>query len=146
MLKKSLFVLLTCAISSCHHDDDSNSIENQIEGKWDWAESIGGNDGVIVHSPEIDGYTRQFNFINKKVILTINQTDTIQNTSYKIQNEESILYHENYDVLTINYKFYDSETNDEIILPMRYLIINIDNVSLQIIEDVYDGYDHSYKR
>lgn len=146
MLKKSIFVLLTCAILSCHHDDDSNSIENQIKGKWEWVESIGGNDGVTIHSPEIDGYTRQFNFLNNKVILTFNQTDTIQNTSYKVQKEESILYHENYDVLTINYKFFDSETNDEIILPMRYLIINIDNSSLRIIEDVYDGFDHSYKR
>lgn len=146
MLKKSFFVLLICAIFGCQQDDGSDSIENQIKGKWNWSESIGGNDGVTIHSPEIDSYTRQFNFINNQVILTINQTDTIQNTSYKIQKEESILYQENYDVLTINYKFYDSQTNDLIILPMRYLIIHLDNSSLRIVEDVYDGYNHSYKR
>ena len=137
-----LLVMLLLVGSSCSKPDDSDSVASQIQGKWEWKKSIGGMDGVTVHNPETAEHTRQLILSGGRAVLTINEEDTVENTTYKIQKEKSILNAEFYDVLTIYFNVELGEENK--IRPMRYVIREINGSSLQLDEDVYDGFGHIY--
>jgi len=126
-------------LSSCRDDDEKNGKEKLI-GKWNWVNSIGGHTGNTEHSPQIDGYTMQYFFKeNDSVIITINENTIYHKAKYHLTKENSILFQDEYDFLTIDYIYYD-EDNNPIKLPMRYIIYNISNNNLKLVEDVYDGY------
>ena len=127
---------------SCSKSDDSASVAARIQGKWEWKESVGGMDGGSIRNPETVKYTRQLILSEGKAVLTLNDKDTVQNTTYKVRKEKSILTDQDFEVLTINYNFEAGE--GDILRPLRYLIIKVDEDTLLLAEDVYDGFGHTY--
>lgn len=139
---KYLIVLFSIVIVSCSNEDEE-TIHQTILGKWNWIESYGGFSGNMRYTPENTSVEKQLIFKDNGVVDLISNTDTVYDTRYFITKEKSILLGEEYDFLTINYRYDLIDTT--IYLPMRYIIRNISK-ELVIDEDVYDGFGHRYKR
>jgi len=139
---RCLIFLFGIVIVSCSNDNE-NAIQQAILGKWNWIESYGGFTGNMHYTPEKTGEERQLIFKDNGAVYLISNTDTVFNTNYLITKEKSILFGDEFDFLTINYRY---DLKDTIIyLPMRYIIRTISD-ELVIDEDVYDGLGHRYKR
>jgi hypothetical protein len=148
-MKKCIYFLLTVitiTICSCKKDDSvNNPTQAGITGTWAWSSSLGGMTGNDNPTPEKTGRKRSMIFLENKQFFLVENGDTIQKTDYFLSNEASILFHKNYDFVTVNYKFRISNPDSVITLPMRY-IINSMSDTLSLTEDVFDGYSHWYLR
>lgn len=154
MLAKKIhfaYLLLIFFLSiSCSSDDDASSADQvrkeDLLGKWNWVKSTGGMDGVTEHNPEKDGYTLQYHFKeNDTVLITRNEETVYQKTTYLLTKEESILFHEEYPFLTIDFIFYD-EDHTRTVLHMRYIINEVNRKQLLLTEDVFDGYGWVFEK
>jgi len=142
---KHKFILcgIILMIMSCSKDNEELSVERKIIGKWNWLESNGGMTGNSHYTPENTGDERKMIFLKDKTVYIILNGDTIHTTNYFTSRENSILLGDEFDFLTINYKY---ELPDTIIyIPIRYMIREITD-ELKLDEDVYDGYGHRYER
>ncbi|WP_417431357.1 hypothetical protein [Halpernia sp.] len=146
-IKNLLLLLLTLfLIISCRKDEEL-TIKEKLNGKWNWENSTGGMNGKEIHTPQSEGYTMQYNFkSNDSISITKNETLKFNNTKYHLTREKSILFQKDFDFLTIDYKFKEFGTDSIITLPMRYMINKIDGNSLELTEDVYDGYSLKLKK
>jgi len=143
-MKKSIslviLLILGLFLTSCEKEENSNYT---IKGEWIWLKSYGGFSGNALYTPENTGITKKLIFLNDSVSIIAN-TDTSK-FEYFLSREESILLQKEFDFLTINYKYKMSNPDSIFILPIRYMIITL-NDSLFLDEDVYDGFGHEYSK
>lgn len=130
-------------VTACSKENEEFDIQKKITGKWDWIESYGGFTGTAHYTTENTGDERSLVFLDNNTTYVILNNDTINETDYFISKEESRLLGEEFDFLTINYKYPLADT--VIFLPVRYILRNLSDV-LVMDEDVVDGFGHKYKR
>ncbi len=123
---------------SCHRSDT----QPDLIGSWYWIRSNGGFSYQVL-TPQSTGIERIFKFYKNDTVKIYENGELVQNTDYFLSREESILYHDTFDFVTINYRYYVGDSL--IILPMRYIIRELSD-SLIIEEDVFDGFKHTYVR
>lgn len=120
---------LTLVFISCQKEDSDYS----IQGKWNLEMSIGGLSGTDTLLPTESTF---ISFLaDNKVILKVGDS-MVENSTYKIAKERSFLHQKTFDFLTCNWQS----------LSTRYIIRKLDNNSLILEEDVFDGYMHFYYR
>jgi hypothetical protein len=140
----SIIVILT--FISCKKDSEIIIPKpNTLIGEWSWIVSYGGFTGSEVQTPASTNKSRKISFKLNGSFIMIENSDTVQNTTYFTRSEESILNHNIYNFVTVNYKYQITGTDSVIILPMRYMVLGMQD-SLLINEDVFDGYHHNYLR
>lgn len=66
--------MLAVVTIGCSKSEDLDSVAAQIQGEWEWKESIGGMDGVSIRNPETEEYTRQLILSEGKAVLTGKET------------------------------------------------------------------------
>ena len=128
---------------SCSNDDDNQA--NGIVGEWIWIKSYGGFTGRDVQTPEQSEIRKIMKFHDNDTVEIYENEILVHKTDYLRSREESILLHDTFDFLTINYKYRITNTDSIIIFPKRYMIQELAD-TLMIDEDVYDGYGHLYNR
>jgi hypothetical protein len=136
------FVLIILAAIACEKDKVEPTYE--IFGEWNWLKSYGGFTGHELQTPENTGISKTFAFLHNDSVIITKNTDTIQRTGYFLSREKSLLLHDTFDFVTINYENWISNT-ETLSLPMRYMIETLTD-TLVLAEDVYDGYRHQFER
>lgn len=134
-------------LPACDKNDElkTENRDKGIIGEWSWVNSRGGFTGTEYLSPGESGIEKIMRFrINDTVDIFENDV-LVQHTDYYLSREESIILHDTFDFVTINYKYRLSNPDSLVTIPMRYMILELSDV-LFIDEDVYDGYEHLYKR
>jgi len=143
-IKYFLIMAIAVMVSvSCSNDDDNQA--NGIVGEWIWIKSYGGFTGRDVQTPEQSEIRKIMKFHDNDTVEIYENEILVHKTDYFRSREESILLHDTFDFLTINYKYRITNTDSIIIFPMRYMIQELAD-TLMIDEDVYDGYGHLYNR
>ena len=142
MLKQFLKICVLLAglllIFSCHRTGPQPG----LIGSWYWIRSQGGFSYQVL-TPQSTGIERIFRFYKNDTVEIYENEELVQNTDYFLSREKSILYHDTFDFMTINYRYYAGDSL--IILPMRYIIRELSD-SLVIEEDVFDGFKHTFYR
>lgn len=142
-----LAILFLLYLSACQKEAAPKGIKENLIGEWNWLENIGGMTGQEQHSPEKDGYTLSYHFYENDSIYIVKDGNEIQQkTVFHITKEKSILFHEEHDFLTIDFKFKEQGPDSIIVLPMRYIIDDLNESELRLTEDVYDGYGWQFMR
>ncbi|NOU61974.1 hypothetical protein [Marinifilum caeruleilacunae] len=135
------FIILALLIVSCSKDDDLSE-HHTIIGQWNWVKTLGGFSGIASDTPESTGYTRTYIFTHEDTVIVLFNRDTVLKTDYFLSTEESVLFKEEFDFLTINHKYLAPDLSTST-LPERYMIKSL-NDSLILQEDLYDGFEHIY--
>lgn len=129
---KSIMILILL-FSSC----DDNGIDalhrsNGLIGEWKWLESCGGFAGQC-HTPESTGDTKTIEFTADSTYRMILNDSLILESPFHIQKSKSIY----------------SEDSTEVIIYDKHSIrqsFSINNDSLILNDEVYDGFQNFYKR
>lgn len=138
-----LFVIFLIT-TSCEKDNELTKNEN-IVGEWLWIKSQGGFTGNDIQTPKENGIEKIIKFYENDTIEIFENNILVHKTDYFLSREKSMLLHDTFDFVTINYKYRISNPDSIITLPMRYIIWTLSD-SLSLGEDVYDGYGHLYLR
>jgi hypothetical protein len=139
-----LIFLIMFSFFSCKKDDNNSQHPDTVVGEWTWLKSYGGFTGGDIKTPENTNIIRKVVLKSNGSFLMTDNGETVQRTTYFTSTEKSILYNDTFDFLTVNFKYKSSGT-DSITLPIRFIIRSMKD-SLNIEEDVFDGYKHEYLR
>ena len=132
-LIKPLIVLFIALFSviSCRGEDDTEDV-TPLVGNWEWVSSIGGV-GNTTETPTSTGNNIVFNFgADKKYTITTNGTVTNEGTFSLYKNVSNL---EHLDRLYIDF----SNAPDK-------MIVNNEEKTLILSDDVNDGYTYTYKK
>jgi len=145
--KLIMFLISVLLIFSCNKidNDDIKKQDEGIIGEWIWLGSYGGFSGFDVRTPENTGIEKIVTFLVDSTVVITENGDTVVTTDYFLSREKSPLFNDTFNFLTINYKYWILNPDSIVTLPMRYRILEL-NDTLNIDEDVDDGYHHFYKR
>jgi hypothetical protein len=138
-----LFLVLT--IFSCEKEDivKDGSNETKILGTWSWQNSVGGFTGNLNYTPQSTGIDRKWIFLKNDTVIVTENGDTTFKVNYFLSREKSNLFKDTFNFVTINYTFPITNPDTTLIVSMRYIIRTL-NDTLNVQEDVYDGYTHQY--
>lgn len=139
MRKTILSVLLFTGLISCEKDTNSPQINSGLTGTWQWIRTDGGFAFHIHESPSTTGNTYLLKFIDENKMVIYENNTEILSGDYTIEKEKSIYSGEmeDYIVVTGEYRIQSIVING---------IIMIDQNSLSISDNCYDGIGSSYKR
>jgi hypothetical protein len=138
-----VLMLIGILISSCNKDD--SVVSNSIVGEWLWTKSYGGFSGADLQTPESSGVNKKMIFLVDGSFYMVENSDTVFQTNYFTSREKSILFHDTFNFVTVNYNYRIPGSDSVLISPMRYIIQTL-NDTLEVTEDVFDGYGHQYVR
>lgn len=142
-----LIALILSFLTSCEllPDFDSNSsLNDKLNGRWEWVKSYGGFTGNALYTPESVGEQRYVEFQKKGVVHFWSNEKQVGSYNFIAdKNKTSLLSHKKANMLTIEYQFRESGTDSVITLPMWYIIDKLTD-ELILSEDVYDGFGHEY--
>ncbi len=127
-LKSSLFILCLCLITGCSTSKDT--VEDQLDGSWNWIGSSGGIDGRT-ETPETTGRIMELRF-SKNILKKFNNGVLIQELPYNIQLKESIIFGEPRKML-----IYKEQSKQSFIVKRD---------TLTIFNECYDCFVSKYKR
>jgi hypothetical protein len=139
-----LTIIFILTFLSCKKDNE-NDIQklNTVVGDWTWLKSYGGLTGNVMQTPASTNSTKRIIFKDNGEFVMIENGHTTQNTTYFTSREKSTLFLDTFNFVTVNYKFIIN--GKYTIIPMRYIIQSMSD-TLEIDEDVYDGFVHTYLR
>lgn len=133
----SLFIVI--GLICCEKDNDSLRTDSGLIGTWEWLRTDGGIAFHIHESPYTTGNTYLLKFTADSMITIYENDINIFTGNYLIEKEKSI---------------YSGEIEDFILIAENYNIqslvisgiIKVDNDSLTIDDNCYDGVGSSYIR
>jgi hypothetical protein len=127
-------VLALYALTGCAGARSLTAEHRDLVGYWDWVESCGGFAGQC-RTPESEGYIKTLMFeSNRTYILYIDKVPVELGTYYMTRQEGSIIGPETVDVIVLS-------EGDK-----RLIISALTPDALELVEDCYDCFGHSYVR
>lgn len=133
----SFLAVIVCFACSCQSEktsstykNDTEKIQNELIGKWQWKETTGGLAGKKLN-PSTAGYTKEIDFYKNNTYKIYKNSSLQKDGTYKIVKKKAINGRQEY---IIQY----SEGLDE--------IVKIIDDNLLLTENVYDGFSEAYVR
>jgi len=139
MRKIIIFVLIVTGLISCEKDNDSLEHNSGLTGTWEWFRTDGGYAFHIHESPSTTGNTYLLKFTADSMIIIYENDINIFTGNYTIGKEKSIYSGEmeDYMFITENYNIHSIVISG---------IVEVDNDTLNIDDNCYDGIGSRYSR
>ena len=140
-MKTIYFLILVALLTSLRPVDP----EFSIIGKWNWIKSKGGISGKAIVTPQKTGHTKQFIFDTNDKVTIIEDSKTTSVSNYGVEKRKSLILNEIKPMLTIIRTVKNTKDNASFLDSARY-ILTLKQDTLELDEDVYDGFGHIYVR
>lgn len=132
-------ILIVSGLISCEKDNNSLQTNSGLTGTWEWIRTDGGFAFHIHESPSTTGNTYLLKFTDESKIVICENEQEIFSGDYTIEKEKSIYSGEMEDYIRVagEYQIQNIVING---------IITIEQNSLSISDNCYDGIGSSYDR
>ena len=121
-------------------------VSTELFGEWQWVSDVGGFTGKAVYTPANTGAVRSYRFDRDSTIVECLNNKCNAPVKFTVRMEKSLLDHQQHLILTIPHRVYPALPDTGFhVIRSRYIVREVSD-SLILDQDVFDGFEESYRR